>query len=434
MNILVVGGGGREHALAWKIRQSPLVDRCFVAPGNGGIAQEVETAAVAAEDIRGLARLAKEQKIDLTIVGPEAPLAAGLVDGFASEGLLALGPGAEAARLESSKTFAKKLMHAHNIPTASHRSFDDLEKARHHLASASLPVVVKADGLAAGKGVFVCVTREEALEALAACMVKKAFGAAGERVVVEECLLGSEASALALTDGETLYSFPLCRDFKRLSDGDRGPNTGGMGAFCSSGEEIADRATLQRIDSEVLVPMLHALRVSRLPFRGVLYAGLMFAGSGPKVLEFNVRFGDPEVQPLLVRLSSDLVPLFLAASGRCRWDEVKVRWDPRPSVCVVLAAGGYPAAPRKGMPIAGLEEASRVDGVQLFHSGTAYPSGRWEVAGGRVLGVTALGEDLSQARKRAYEAVSKIDFDGMQFRSDIALKASMSEKTAATGS
>ncbi|GIW72362.1 MAG: phosphoribosylamine--glycine ligase [Planctomycetota bacterium] len=419
MKVLVVGSGGREHALAWKIAASPLVSALYCAPGNGGTAQLGDNVPIAATDVQELYKFAKQNRIDLTVVGPEAPLAAGLVDRFTAGGLKAYGPGARAARLEASKVFAKQLMRRHTIPTADHRVFTHPRELRAHLQRAELPLVLKADGLAGGKGVFVCHTPEEAEAAVAALMERRVFGTAGEQVVVEEFLAGQEVSVHALTDGRTLAVLEDARDYKRLKTGDEGPNTGGMGAY--SPTELLQGGGFAAVEQQVLVPAVHGMRREGCELRGTLYAGLMLTPGGPRVLEFNVRFGDPEAQVLLPRLRSDLVPLLLAViEGRL--EEQQLDWDPRPAVTVVMAAAGYPGEVRRGLPIAGLAEAGALPDVYVFHAGTRLePGGEVRTDGGRVLAVTALGPSRAAARERAYEAVRRIRFEGAIYRTDIGL-------------
>ncbi|RMG32221.1 MAG: phosphoribosylamine--glycine ligase [Planctomycetota bacterium] len=422
MKVLVVGSGGREHALAWKLRQSSRVSRVYCAPGNAGTADEGTNVDIAATDIERLVRFAKSEGIDLTVVGPEAPLVAGIVDAFQDAGLTIFGPTAAAARLEGSKSFAKQIMRRANVPTADFRTFDDPEAAAAFLQSREdQPWVVKADGLAAGKGVTVCRDRAEALQAVRRALVEGAFGEAGRTVVIEECLQGEEASILAIVDGTTIVPLESSQDHKRAYDGDRGPNTGGMGAYSPC--PLIDDATMDEIAGRILVPTVHAMREAGTPFRGVLYAGLMMTGQGPKVLEFNVRFGDPEAQPVLMRLQSDLLPVLEAAARGRLADAAALRWDPRPAVCVVMASEGYPGAYETGFPIRGLEEAARLPNVKVFHAGTARRNGEIVTAGGRVLGVTALGEDLADAKLQAYRAVKCIRWKGAWCRKDISDKA-----------
>jgi len=422
MNILILGSGGREHALAWKMAQSPRADRVFVAPGNAGTAEDAENVAIPESDTAALIRFARDNDVGLTVVGPEAPLAAGVVDAFQSEGLRIFGPRRTAAELEASKVFCKNLLRKADVPTAEYQTFDN---PRHALAflqnREDAPIVVKADGLAAGKGVVVCSGRDEALEAVVRMTRDRAFGEAGNRLVIEEPLHGQEVSVLAVTDGQTILTLPPAQDHKPAHDGDTGPNTGGMGAYCPA--PLVDDAQLSWIEGHVLVPTVHAMKRAGRPFRGVLYAGLMMTYQGPKVLEFNVRFGDPECQPLLMRLQSDLVDVLEAAvDGRLK-EIGPLAWDPRPAVCVVMASEGYPGEYAKGHPIRGLEEAARVPGVKVFHAGTKKVDGATVTAGGRVLGVTALGENIARAKLQAYTAVKCIRWTGAWCRKDIADKA-----------
>lgn len=420
MKVLVVGGGGREHAIVWKVLQSPQVDRVLAAPGNAGIGEVAECAEVKAEDIEGLLRLADGEKVDLTIVGPEAPLALGIVDRFRDAGLKIFGPTKEAAKIESSKVFAKELMAKCGIPTARFEVFDDPKGARDYIRKAGTPLVVKADGLAAGKGSIVCRTLEEAYGAVERIMEKKEFGDAGNMVVVEEMLVGEEASILAVTDGKAIKPLLPSQDHKPVYDGDRGPNTGGMGAYAPAPvvtEEVA-RAVMER----VLRPAIQGMAEEGTEYRGVLYAGLMITGEGPKVLEFNCRFGDPESQAVLPLMEGDLVEV-LEATIEGRLEEVEVRNSQGAAVCVVLASGGYPGKYEKGKVIEGLDELKNMEDVLVFHAGTARRDGRLVTDGGRVLGVTALGPDIPKAIERAYEAVAKVHFDGMHYRRDIGRKA-----------
>jgi phosphoribosylamine---glycine ligase len=422
MNILVVGNGGREHALAWKIAQSPRAGRVFVAPGNAGTAEDAENVDIPASDIARLVEFARQNAVDLTVIGPEAPLAAGIVDAFEDAGLRVFGPSKAAAELESSKVFCKNLLRHADVPTADFRTFPDAKSAITFLKDRDdTPVVVKADGLAAGKGVIVCDNREQALAAIERIALKREFGAAGDRLVIEERLQGEEASVLALTDGHTLMTMPACQDHKRAFDGDLGPNTGGMGAYCPT--PLVTDQLLTKVEEKILVPTVHQMKRSRRPFRGVLYAGLMVTAQGVEVLEYNVRFGDPECQPLLMRLKSDLVDL-LEATVDGRLDEVAPpEWDPRPAVCVVMASEGYPGSYERGQPIRGLEDAAKLPDVKVFHSGTATSDSQVVANGGRVLAVTALGSTISGAKLRAYTAVKCIRFSGAWCRKDISDKA-----------
>jgi phosphoribosylamine--glycine ligase len=496
VNILVIGKGGREHALCWKLKQSPRVTRVFCAPGNAGTALDAQNVPIEVNDFRSLVQFGKREKVDLTVVGPEEPLVLGIVDAFQKEGLRIFGPRKDAAELEGSKVFAKDLMRQAGIPTADYRVFrsaPDAEQyilsrdvsltlrargralarqttscrtpseaietidrifdlresppgvqleiegrgqrqvfsapqaARDYVLGRPLHLVVKADGLAAGKGVVVCSTVRDALEAIDDIMVRRTLGKAGDRILIEERLDGQEASILALTDGRTIICLESSQDHKRAFDNDEGPNTGGMGAY--SPAPIMTSELLSQVESEILVPAIHALKRARRAFRGVLYAGIMITNQGPKVLEFNVRFGDPECQAVLVRMKSDLVDALEAVVDE-RLDEVELEWDPRPSVTVVLASEGYPGSIERGRVIHNLEEADRATDVKVFHGATAFRTDpvtgretRIVTDGGRVLGVTAIGDDLSQARERAYAAVRAIRFQGAHYRHDIGMKA-----------
>jgi len=422
MNILVVGNGGREHALAWKIGQSSRADRVFVAPGNAGTAVDAENVDIPATDVKSLLAFAKQNRIDFTVVGPEAALAVGLVDVFQKEGLKAFGPTKAAAELETSKVFCKNLLRHADVATAEYRVFRDARAATTYIKDREdTPVVVKADGIAAGKGVMVCDNREQALSAIERIGVDREFGDAGNQIVIEERLHGEEASVLALTDGHTIVMLPACQDHKRAHDGDKGPNTGGMGAYCPT--PLITESMLATIEERILVPTVHQLKRSRRPFRGVLYAGLMATNQGLKVLEYNVRFGDPECQPLLMRLKSDLLDL-LEATVDGRLDEIgPPEWDSRPAVCVVMASEGYPGNYERGQPIRGLDEAAKVPDVKVFHAGTKIRDGEPVTDGGRVLGVTALGSSISAAKLQAYTAVKCIRFSGAWCRKDISDKA-----------
>jgi phosphoribosylamine--glycine ligase len=420
MKVLVVGSGGREHALVWKIADSPMVSRIFCAPGNAGIADIAECVDVAATDVPGLRRFARENAIDLTVVGPEAPLVKGIVDAFEAIDLKVFGPNQQAARLEGSKVFAKQLMQRHSIPTAEFRTFNAPERAKSYLEMVGAPAVVKADGLAAGKAAIVCHTLKEAYEAVDRIMVRKEFGGAGDQIVVESCLVGEEASMIAFTDGRTIAVVPSSQDHKPVYDGDKGPNTGGMGAY-SPAPVITEELAAQ-IEREVLVQTVHGMNREDKPFRGVLYAGIMVTDEGPRVLEYNCRLGDPETQPLLMRLESDIVPILLGTLDGTL-DEVDIRWDPRPTICVVMASGGYPAGYQKGYPVKGLEDTGAMEDVVVFHAGTTLEDGQVVTNGGRVLGVTARGNTIAEARDRAYEAVGKIHFEKAYYRNDIGQKA-----------
>ena len=422
MNVLIVGNGGREHALAWKLAKSPRASRVFVAPGNAGTAQDAENVDISATDVPRLVRFAKENHVALTVVGPEAPLAAGLVDALSAQELRVFGPTKAAAELEASKVFCKDLLRHADVPTADYQVFRSAHDAATYLKDREdVPVVVKADGLAAGKGVFVCSGRDEALAAVQRIAGEREFGDAGNLLVIEERLDGQEASVLAITDGRTILTLPPAQDHKRAFDGDQGPNTGGMGAYCPT--PLVDERMLRTVEEQVLVPTVHAMKRARRPFRGVLYSGLMLTNQGPKVLEFNVRFGDPECQPLLVRLTSDLLDL-LEATVDGRLEEIEPpTWDPRPAVCVVMASDGYPSAYATGQPIRGLEEAAKLPDVKVFHAGTATMNGQVVANGGRVLGVTALGATTAAAKRQAYTAVKCIRWEGAWCRKDISDKA-----------
>ena len=419
MKILVVGSGGREHALAWKLKQSAGVDRIFCAPGNAGTAEVGENVDIKANDIPALVRFAKENRIGLTVVGPDDPLAAGIVDVFEEEGLRIFGPTKSAARLESSKIFAKELMRAKRIPTARAAVFEKQEAAVAFLNESHFPIVIKADGLALGKGVIVARNVKEAQGAVDAMMSERRFGEAGQRVLIEECLVGSECSLHALVDGRNFLMLASARDHKRAFDGDAGPNTGGMGAF-SPANNFGPEMQAQ-FEGEVMRPLLDGLRENGIRFQGLLFPGLMITAKGARVLEFNCRFGDPETQAILPRLRSDLLPL-LEASIDGQLDRETIDWDNRPAVTVVMASGGYPDKYEVGKPISGLEAAAS-ESVQIFHAGTRRGNGAVLTSGGRVLAVTALGETVAAARSRAYEAVSKIHFEGCYYRRDIALSA-----------
>ena len=422
MKILVVGSGGREHVLVWKLCQSPLVEKVYCAPGNAGTAQDAENLNIPADDVMRLAKFAKDNQIDLTVVGPEAPLVAGIVDEFRRQNLNVFGPTASAARLEGSKVFTKKLLRRANIPTANFAVFSRMPEAMQYLEDCEeLSLVVKADGLAAGKGVFVCANRAEARAAVKSVLQDRTFGEAGSQVVIEECLVGHEASILALVDGDTIVPLDVAQDHKRAWDHDRGPNTGGMGAYCPA--PLVTPAIMDDIIRRILIPTIHTMKVEDCPFSGVLYAGIMLTAHGPKVLEYNVRFGDPEAQPVLMRLRSDLAHiLLLAATGRLTELE-SLDWDPRPAVCVVMASEGYPGDYTKGRAITGLEDADALPDTKVFHAGTAIKNGEVVNAGGRVLGVTALGDTIAAAKQNAYAAVEKIHWQGGWCRSDISDKA-----------
>jgi phosphoribosylamine--glycine ligase len=420
MKILVIGGGGREHTLVWKIAQSPKVKQIYCAPGNAGISDWATCLPIDAEDIQPLVTFAKEENIDLTIVGPEGPLAKGIVDRFQNEGLNIFGATQKAARIESSKSFAKNLMLKYGIPTARGQTFTSYKKAESYIRKTGAPVVVKADGLAAGKGVIVCDTEAKAIAALKQIMITKAFGEAGDKVLIEECLFGEEASFLAFTDGKTVLPLPSSQDHKPIYDNDEGPNTGGMGAY--SPAPVVDRHIHNKIMEEIMIPTIRGMEAEGSPYKGVLYAGLMIDKDQVKVLEFNGRFGDPEAQPLLIRMKNDIVPI-LEAVISSNLHAYRLEIDERPSVCVVMASGGYPGSYKKGMPISGLPDVRRMRDVVVFHAGTALKNGKTVSSGGRVLGVTALGDSIAKAISKAYLAVSKISWKDVYYRSDIGTKA-----------
>jgi len=420
MKILVIGSGGREHALVWKISQSPKVDKIYCAPGNAGTLEFAENINVAAADIQELKKFALEKKIDLTIVGPEIPLVAGIVDVFEKEGLKIFGPKQEGAVIEGSKVFSKQFMIKYEIPTAKAGIFDKEQDALHYIETMGAPIVVKADGLAAGKGVIVCRTKDEAKAAVKQIMTDKEFGSAGDTVVVEECLVGEEASIIALTDGKSIVPLASSQDHKRVFDNDEGPNTGGMGAY--SPAPIVTDLLMEQIDLNVLRPFIAGMKQEGIDFKGVVYAGIMVTKEGPKVLEFNCRFGDPETQPIMMRMKSDLVPIFEAVvEGKL--NNKLIEWDERVSVCVVMASGGYPGKYDKGIPITGIDKVDQLENAYVFHAGTKLESTDIVTAGGRVLGVTALGDGIKFAIQNAYRAVSFINFKGMHFRKDIGKKA-----------
>lgn len=426
MNILVIGSGGREHALAWKLAQSPRTNRIFVAPGNAGTATDgtdIENVPIKETNFPALIKFAKENKIGLTVVGPEIPLCAGIVDAFQSEKLRIFGPNKSAAQIEGSKVFCKEILRKGSVPTAVHHSFTNGNDAIQFLdKDRDMPVVVKADGLAAGKGVFVCSNRSEGIDAILRITENREFGNAGDRIILEERLNGQEASVLAITDGATILTLQPAQDHKAAHDGDVGPNTGGMGAY--SPTPIVDDATLHWIEEHVFVPTIHALNRSDVSFRGVLYAGLMLTKQGPKVLEYNARFGDPECQPLLMRLKTDLLDIFEAVVDGTLDQLSPLEWDCRTAVCVVMASKGYPGSYEKGFPIRGLAEAANVSDTKIFHAGTAIRDDGTIISnGGRVLGVTGIGNSVSEAKLAAYTAVKCIRWDGAWCRKDISDKA-----------
>jgi len=419
MKILIIGGGGREHALAWKIAQSPQVTTLFCAPGNPGTAQGATNLDIPADDLNRLLAFALEQSIDLTVVGSEQPLVLGLADRFQERGLKVFGPSAKAAQLEGSKAFSKNLMQKYSIPTAAYAAFDDPKEARAYLKG-KVPQVVKADGLAAGKGVFVCANEAEAVAAIGQIMNDKIFGESGNRIIIEERLEGQEVSLLAFTDGTTVLPMEAAQDHKAVFDGDTGPNTGGMGAY--SPAPIFTPELKQKVIDQIMVPAVNGMRAEGTPYQGVLYAGLMITPSGPKTLEFNARFGDPETQPLMVRMQSDIVPIMEACADGTL-DSCSLEWKRDTAVCVVMASEGYPGLYEKGRPIRGLDQANSLPGVTVFHAGTQQVGDDIVTSGGRVFGVTALGGNVKKAIEKAYQAVDKIQWQGAQFRKDIGQKA-----------
>lgn len=434
MKILVVGGGGREHALVWKLAQSPQVSRIYAAPGNAGIAKQAECLPIKSDDVEGLLAFALENQIDLTVVGPEVPLIAGIVDAFEKKGLRIFGPAREPAMLEGSKAYAKGLMLRYGIPTGHFAVFSSLEAARHYVVThfaenLDAPLVVKADGEAAGKGVLICNSEIEAQDALTKLMEERVFGASGDTIVIEEFLEGEEVSLMAFTDGTTIVPMLPVQDHKRALDGDKGPNTGGMG--CYAPVTLLDPNLHTRAVDLIIKPAVDAIRSTGIPYKGVIYAGLMITRDGQiKTLEFNCRFGDPETQVVLPLLETDLVDILLGVTD-AHLDEVDVRWKSQNAVCVVLASGGYPGAYASGLPISGLEQVSYLSDVSIFHAGTTVDDeGNIVTNGGRVLGVTALGQDFSEARARAYSAVNSIHFDHMHYRSDIGSRNERRSETA----
>jgi len=420
MKVLIVGGGGREHALAWKLSQSSRVTKLFIAPGNPGTAMHGENVPIAAEEIEELKAFALREKIDFTVVGPELPLTLGITDSFSDAGLLVFGPSKAAAELEGSKAFSKELMLRHNIPTAFYKKFEDAAEAKAYIETHNQPLVVKADGLAAGKGVVICQSAQEAIEAVDLIMTEKAFGSAGKKIIIEEFLVGEEASFLAITDGRTVLPLAPAQDHKAIFDGDRGPNTGGMGAY--SPAPVLTPELQKNIMERVMLPAVRGMEKEGRPYKGILYAGLMMTKTGPKVLEFNCRFGDPETQPILMRLGSDLLEALLAAA-KGNLDEVSLEWKKEAAVCVVMAAKGYPGEYLKGSEIKGLDMAALLPDTVVFHAGTTRRDGKVVTSGGRVLGVTALGADIKTAIENAYKAVALIDWEGAQYRTDIGKKA-----------
>lgn len=418
LNVLLVGSGGREHALAWKLSQSPRIAKIYCAPGNAGIAQIAECVSLWVDDIPSIVKWAVAAKIDLAIVGPELPLTLGLVDALEDAGIKAFGPSKKAAELEGSKAFSKDLMNKYGVPTARYGVFTDCETARNFAREIKGPWVIKADGLAAGKGVLICTTIEEAFAAIDQVIVSKAFGSAGDKLVIEEFLEGEELSLMAFCDGKTVIPMASAQDHKRVFSGDLGPNTGGMGAY--SPAPLATHKLVKEVQEKILIPVVQAMEKEGRLFKGVLYAGLMVTANGPQVLEFNARFGDPETQVVLPRLDTDLVEIILAVTEG-RLESLNIKWKPESCVSVVMASGGYPGDYEKGIPIFGLDDVP--PNVMVFHSGTALKAGEIVTGGGRVLAVTALGNDLRQAVDNAYQGVKNIKFEGAHYRDDIAHRA-----------
>jgi phosphoribosylamine---glycine ligase len=420
MKVLLIGGGGREHALAWKLADSPRVTQLYCAPGNPGIAQVAENVEIAVDQFDKLEKFIRQNKIEFVVIGPEDPLAAGLADRVDAMGVKVFGPSKEAARLEADKWFAKEIMRHQSVPTADARSFTDAAAAEEYVRMRDGPVVIKATGLAKGKGVTICYRTSDALEAIDRVLRQQSFGSASERIVIEEMLTGPECSILAFVDRTSIYLMESAQDHKPVDEGDTGPMTGGMGAY--SPTPVVTDVLLKQIERTILVPVLDGLAREKIAYRGVLYAGLMLTSNGPKVLEFNCRFGDPETQPLMMRLQSDLLEVMLAvADGKL--DQVELKWDPRPAMCVVATSKGYPGKYPTGLPIAGIEDADAMRDVKVFHSGTRQQGKQILTDGGRVLGVTALGESIADAKKRAYQAMEKIHFEGMYYRRDIGRQA-----------
>lgn len=419
MKVLVVGGGGREHVISWKIKKSRWVSKVYCAPGNGGISSISNCVPISPEDIDGLVEFAKEKNIDLTIVGPEKPLSMGIVDRFEKEGLKIFGPSKDAARIESSKVFAKDLMKKYDIPTADYLTFDDIEQVRTYINETGGPMVIKVDGLAAGKGAFPCEDEVEALEAVEE-ISKGTFKDAAQKIVVEELLVGEEASVLAFSDGKNIVPLESAQDHKRAYDDDKGPNTGGMGAY--SPAPVISEDLSSRIYDEILLPTIRAMEKEGCPYKGILYAGLMITEDGPKVIEFNCRFGDPEAQVVIPRMATDfLKPILGTIDGTL--DKVKFRWSRSKCVCVVMASGGYPGSYKKGYTIDGIEKAEKMDGTVVFHAGTSFSEDDLVTSGGRVLGVTSMGNTIKETIKKTYASVKKIEFQDVHYRKDIGKKA-----------
>lgn len=420
MKVLLIGGGGREHALAWKLADSPGVTALYCLPGNPGTAQVAENVPLSAMDFAAIERFVRENRIELVVIGPEDPLAAGLADRITAMGVKVFGPSRQAAQIEADKWFAKELMRQQAIPTAEARAFTDPAAAAEYVRMRDEPVVIKAAGLAKGKGVSVCYRTDDALEAIDAMMRKKVFADAGSRIVIEELLTGPECSILAFISGKSIYLMEPSQDHKSVDEGDSGPMTGGMGAY--SPTPVMTEPLLRQVERDILVPIVDGLAREKIEYRGVLYAGLMITPNGPKVLEFNCRFGDPETQPLMMRLKSDLLEVMLAVADD-RLDQVQLRWDPRPALCVVATSKGYPGTYPTGLPITGVAEADAMSDVKVFHSGTRMDGKQLVTDGGRVLSVTAIGQTIIDVRRRAYQAMDQIHFDGMHFRRDIAHQA-----------
>jgi phosphoribosylamine--glycine ligase len=420
MKVLVLGSGGREHALVWKLRQSPRITRLFCAPGNGGISREAECVPVDLKSVESVVALANKVKPDLTVVGPELPLQIGIVDEFTRRGWPVFGPSKAAAQLETSKSFAKQFLQRHRIPTAHYAICNSASEVKHELSLFSTPVVIKADGLAAGKGVVICKSKDEAATAAGEMLSGKMVGEAGARVVIEECLQGDEVSFLVLSDGERVAPLVAAQDHKRVGDGDTGPNTGGMGAYSFSG--LLDDQMTHWLLQHIARPVIEGMKSEGMEYKGILYCGLMMTARGPQVLEFNCRFGDPETQPILMRLESDLLEA-IEASIAGRVSDGDFRWSSDASVCVVMASGGYPSTIEVGKKITGTDEADKLEGVKVFHAGTSTRDGDYYTSAGRVLGVTARAQTLEAAVSRAYEAVNRIQFDGAHYRKDIAARA-----------
>jgi len=416
MKVLIVGGGGREHAIAWKLAQSPKIDKLYCAPGNAGIAEVAECVALKAEDVDGICGFAKENKIELTVIGPEVPLSLGIVDALAKQGLKAFGPNQKCAQLEGSKSFTKAFLARHDIPTAGYKEFTDIAELKKAAGIFGYPMVIKADGLAAGKGVVIAEDEASALNAIDEIMGDRIFGSAGDRIVVEEFLTGIEASMLCFVDGKTIVPMESAQDYKRIFDGDKGPNTGGMGTYSPS--LIFDRTLETQIRERILEPTIKGFQKDGLDFKGVLFIGLMITDQGPKVIEFNNRFGDPETQSVLPRMKTDLVEI-MEAVIEDRLSGQPIEWNDRKAVCVVMASGGYPGDYEKGKAISGLDLVDK--DIIVFHSGTKSKDQQILTDGGRVLGVTALGDTHEEARKKAYDNAAKISFEGAQYRKDIGL-------------